>query len=172
MHELKIPKLRVACLIGKKGETKRIIERSTKTKVKISSEGDVEIEGESYGEYICEKIVKAVGRGFNPDIALNLVREGYGLEIIDIKDYVGKSKNKLIRLKARLIGSEGKARKIIERLTDCSLCVYGKTISIIGEVEKLNIALRGIQKLLQGSMHGNVFAFLEREMKKLKKDVQ
>jgi len=167
MHEIKIPKLRVGCLVGKKGETKKLIERSTKTKIKVSREGEVEVDGESYGAYMCEKIVKAIGRGFNPDIALNLVREDYGFEVLDIKDYTGKNKNSLFRIRARLIGTNGKARKIIEKITECNVCVYGKTVSIIGEISKLNVAFRGIQKLLQGGMHSNVYGFLEREMEKL-----
>ena len=76
-----------------------------------------------------------------------------------------------MRIKSRLIGSGGKAREIIERLTSCNLCIYGKTVSIIGEFDKLNIAFRGVEKLLLGSPHGNVYGFLEREMKKLKKTV-
>ena len=38
-YELKIPKERIAVLIGKKGETKRVIERTTKTKLKVSRNG-------------------------------------------------------------------------------------------------------------------------------------
>ena len=41
-HELRIPKERVAVLIGKKGEIKKQIEEATNTKIKIdSNEGDV-----------------------------------------------------------------------------------------------------------------------------------
>ncbi|MEK6922944.1 MAG: KH domain-containing protein [Nanoarchaeota archaeon] len=168
MHELKIPKGRVGCLIGKNGETKKVIERSTKTKIKVTTEGDLEIFGDGFGEYLCEKVVKAVGRGFNPDLALNLVRDGYGLEIIDIGKFSGGNKKKFMRIKARLIGKRGKARMVIERLTECHVSVYGKTVSIIGELDKLHIAFRGMEKLMHGSPHGNVYVYLEREMAKLR----
>jgi len=168
MHQLRISKTRVGCLIGKRGETKKVIERSTSVRLKIDSEGDVEIVGDGYGEYICEKIVRAVGRGFNPDIALNLIRDNWELEVIDIKDSVGKHKRRLAQVKARLIGSQGKSRRIIERLTCCHVSIYGKTISLIGQLDNLHVAFKGITKLLQGSPHGNVYAFLEREMKKLR----
>ena len=168
MYELKIPKDRVGCLIGNKGRIKKIIERSTNTKIKVSKVGDVEISGEGYGGYVCERIVRAIGRGFNPNIALDLMNEEYGLEILDLKNYSGKSKNKFLRIKSRLIGKEGKARKVIEKLTGCHISVYGKTISIIGEFEKLSITLKGVEKLIHGSEHGNVFGYLEREMKKLR----
>ena len=170
MYEIKIPKARVACLIGRKGVTKKVIENSTKTKLRISKEGDVEIYGDGYDGYICEKIVRAVGRGFNPIIALNLVQEDYSLVVLDIKDFTGKSKSKFMRIKSRLIGSKGKARKVIEKLTECSFCVYGKTASLIGEFDKLNVAFKGVEKLLMGSPHGNVYSFLEREMRKIRKE--
>ncbi len=167
-YELKIPKLRVGCLIGKKGEVKRIIERSTKTKIKITSEGDVEIYGESLDGFICENIVKAIGRGFNPHIALNLIHDDYGMEIIDLRHIVGNNRKKLKRVKSRLIGTRGKARDIIEKLTQCYVSIYGRTVSIIGVHEKLSVAFRGIEKLLHGSPHGFVYAYLGREMKKLR----
>ncbi len=168
MHELKIPKERVACLIGKKGVTKKMIERRTKTRLVVSEEGDVEIEGDGYGEYVCETIVKAVGRGFNPNVALELLKDNYGLQIINVKDYSGDSKKKLIRLRSRLIGSKGKARKVVERLTRCHVSVYGKTVTILGELEYLPVATKGILKLLNGSEHGSTYAFIEREMGKVR----
>ena len=154
-----------------KGETKQIIERSTSTLLKISSEGDVEIVGEGYEAFICEKIIRAIGRGFNPYTALRLLHEDCSLIVIDLKDFSGKSKNKLLRIKSRLIGKRGKARRVIERLTDCSLCVYGKTVALIGEFNELDIAFRGVEKLILGSPHGNVYGYLEREMRKLKSSI-
>ena len=169
MHEIKIPKQRVGCLIGKNGVDKKIIERSTKAKIKVNVEGEVEIDGDSLGEYVCAKIVKAIGRGFTPEIALRLVNDAYGLEVIDIKSHCAGSQKKITRIKSRLIGSGGKARKVIEKITGCDVRVYGKTISLIGELDKLSVALRGVEKLLSGSPHGPVYAFLEREIKKLKR---
>ncbi|MEK6934430.1 MAG: KH domain-containing protein [Nanoarchaeota archaeon] len=168
MYELKIPKARVAVLIGKKGETKRLIERSVKCKLDISKEGDVIIYGEGLEGYISEKIVKAIGRGFNPLVALNLINEAYILEVIDIRDFCGSNVKKFKRIKARVIGSKGKARKIIERLTGCDFVIYGRTASLIGKSDVIHIAREGVEKLLAGSPHGNVYGFLENEMKKLK----
>ena len=45
-EELKIPKERVAVLIGEKGATKRKIQKQTKTKLTITSEGDITIDSE------------------------------------------------------------------------------------------------------------------------------
>ena len=46
-YELKIPKDRVAVLIGKKGEIKKKLEKETKTNIEVDSkEGDVFLSGE------------------------------------------------------------------------------------------------------------------------------
>ncbi len=165
---LKIPKKRIAVLIGEKGKTKREIERFTSTKLTINSEeGDVIIESqESINVFNTKPIIQSIGRGFNPEIALNLIDEENILEIIDITDFSKKSKKDLIRLKSRLIGTNGKARKMIEMLTHTEICVYGKTVSIIGEHDNVHLAKRAITNLLQGSKHGNVYGFIEKTKKK------
>ena len=168
VYELRIPKARVGSLIAKKGKDKTILEKHTNTSIKVSAEGEVEITGEGLGGYLCGEIVKAIGRGFNPQVALQLLEDNYGLEIIDLKSYAGNNKKKLTRIKSRIIGIKGKAWKVIERLTECDMSVYGNTVSLLGNHEKLYIAFRGVEKLLMGSPHGNVYGFLEREMKKLR----
>src|SRR3989344_8952690 len=114
MTETKIPKARVAVLLGVKGKTKRKIESITNTKLKVNSkDGEVEILGEPLEVYQAEPIIKAVARGFNPDIALTLTNEENCFELIDIKQHSGGSKKKMSRMKSRLIGEKGKCRKTI-----------------------------------------------------------
>jgi len=163
-EEIKIPKERIAILIGKKGKTKKEIEDKTQTKITVSSkEGDVSIKGEdSLNIYKAAHIIKSIGRGFNPDIATNLLNKDFCLEIINIKDFSGKSKKDLLRLKSRIIGTKGKARRIIEHSTDCEISIYGKTVCIIGEVEKAILAREAIEKLLAGSPHSNVYKWLDK----------
>ena len=165
---LKIPKKRIAVLIGEKGKTKRKIERTTSTFLTINSEeGDVLITSEeSLNVFNTKPIVTAIGRGFNPEIALRLMDEENTLVIIDITEFSKKSKKDMIRLKSRLIGTNGKARSMIEMLTYTEICVYGKTVSIIGEQENVYLAKRAITNLLQGSKHGNVYGFIERTKKR------
>ena len=160
--EIKIPKDRVAVLIGTKGVTKKLIERRTKTKITVNKDGEVFIGGEdSLNVFNTSPIVKAIGRGFNPDIALMLLNEDYRLEIINIQEFTKKSKKKFVRIKARLIGSEGKARKVLEKLTMTDISIYGKTVSIIGKIEDVMLARMGLEKLLKGAPHGNVYKFIE-----------
>jgi ribosomal RNA assembly protein len=169
-YELKIPKERIAVLIGKKGEIKVQLEKETKTKIKVDSkEGDVFITGEdALNLYTVREIVRAVGRGFNPDIALLLLKQDYSFEIIDISDYVSH-KDHIKRLKGRVIGSEGKSRKTIESLTDTNISVYGKTVGIIGQAENVDSARRAIESLLKGSEHAKVYNWLEKKRREFKR---
>ena len=170
-YEVKIPRERIAVLIGTKGETKKLVEKKTNTKLKIDSEeGDVIIESkENIDAYNAQDVIKAIGRGFNPEIAISLTKESKCLEIIDMDDYA-KTKNHLARIKARIIGREGKVRKFIEHVTECYMCIYGKTVSIIGEVENIAIAKKTVQDILSGAPHGPVFKWAEQKMKQLIKE--
>ena len=47
--------------------------------------------------------------------------------------------------------------------------VYGKTIGIIGECENSVIARRAVDSLLTGSTHANVYKWLEKNRRELKR---
>jgi len=163
-QELKIPQERIAVLIGTKSEIKSRIQRATKTKLTIDSkEGDVLIQGDPIDVFTTTLIVKAIARGFNPDIALLLRNEKFALEIINITDFSGKSKKKLERLKGRVIGTRGKSRNTLENLTNTNISVYGKTVSIIGLIEDVSTSREAVEKLLQGAAHSNVYSFVEKQ---------
>ncbi len=171
LYELRIPKDRIAVFIGKEGKIKKEIELETKTKIKVDSkEGDVFISGEdALGLYSCREVIRAVGRGFNPDIAKLLLKSDYCFELIDLKEWAGKSKDTLLRIKGRVIGAEGKSRRLIEELTEAHICVYGKTIGIIGLPESSSVAREAVEKLLKGSPHSGVYRFLEKKRREMKR---
>ncbi|MBU2638057.1 MAG: KH domain-containing protein [Nanoarchaeota archaeon] len=161
-QELKIPKDRVGVLVGKKGEVKRWIERKADVKLIISKEGDVIISGKDNVMIFDVKIVvQAIGRGFAPEKATRLFHEETALELIDITGYAGKSRKKLDRLRGRVIGENGRARRSVEDLTETDISVYGKTVAIIGEIEMAAIARSAVDMLLSGAPHGAVYRMLE-----------
>ena len=170
-YELKIPKERVAVLVGRKGSVKRELEDLTSSKLDIDSkEGDVRIKGSnSILMFSLVDVVKAIGRGFNPDIARLLLKQDYVLEIVNISEFV-PNKNHYERIKGRVIGANGKTRETIEKLTETFISVYGKTVSIIGSSDRVVIARKAIDSLLQGSTHANVYSFLEKSKARLKRD--
>ena len=165
-YELKIPQERVAVLIGTDGNTKKEIEENSKSKLDISKEGEVVITGsDALLLYVAREVIRAISRGFNPKHAIQLLKTDYVLEIIDMKEVAGKNKNTMERMKGRVIGSGGKAREEIERLTDTHISVYGKTIGIIGDTENTFLAREAVAMLLNGSMHKTVYHFLEKKHK-------
>ncbi|HDN95544.1 MAG: RNA-processing protein [Thermoplasmata archaeon] len=170
MRYIKIPKERVAVLIGKNGEVKEKIEKYG-VKLEIdSATGDVKISGDdSFKEYIAENVVRAIGRGFSPDKALLLFKEDYYFELLDMRDWVGKKPEQVKRIAGRIIGKNGKARRIIEELTGAYISVYGHTVGIIGRIDEVQTARQAIEMLLEGANHSTVYRFLEKErrMKKL-----
>ena len=169
-YELKIPLARVAVVIGTQGKVKKEIGEATSTHLQIdSTEGDVFITGEdALGLYTAREVVTAIGRGFNPELAKLLLKQDYTAEHINIDDYA-KTKNHEIRIRGRVIGADGRARKVIEELTDCHISVYGKTITLIGQIETLPICKRAIEKLLGGSQHSTVYRWLEKQRREIKR---
>lgn len=168
-YDLKIPKERIAVLIGKNGEIKREIESSTHSKLVIdSAEGDVSVTGtDPLTMFTTKDIIRAIGRGFNPEVALLLLKQDNVFEILDLKDYV-QNKQQIPRIKGRIIGQEGKSRRVIEDLTETYICVYGKTVGIIGFGERVAIARRAVESLASGSQHSNVYKWLEKKRRELK----
>lgn len=160
---LRIPKERVAVLIGKRGNVKNLIEKKLKVKLELNEEEDVILTGEDNLKiYTASIIVKAIGRGFSPEIALKLLNENYFLEVIELNEFCNKSRNKQLRVKSRLIGTRGKARRYIENLTDTNICIYGKTVSIIGEENDVMLARQALERLIQGSKHETVYYFIKK----------
>ncbi|MCD6464732.1 RNA-processing protein [Candidatus Woesearchaeota archaeon] len=161
-NSLRIPLERVGVLIGVNGSVKKQLEELTNTKINVNSkEGVINIiADDALAVFQAQQVVKAIGRGFNPDIAMLLLKQDYYLEIINVKDFA-KTKNSEIRLKGRVIGEEGRVRRNIERLANVFISVYGKTISIIGSAEDVANARHAIDSLLRGARHGTVYKFLE-----------
>jgi ribosomal RNA assembly protein len=166
-ESIRIPKNRIAVLIGEKGQIKRRIQKKTNTQIHIDSkEGEVTItSGDGLNILIAKNIIQAIARGFNPDIAEQLYQDDIAFELMDITDFA-RNKQDVRRVKSRVIGADGKARTMLENLTGTSIVVYGKTVGIIGGIKEVNLARRALISLLNGSKHGNVYAMINKEKKK------
>ncbi len=174
MPSVKIPKERIGVLIGEQGKTKREIEKKTGAILDVDSEsGIVDIDTREVEDPVLalklEDIVKAIGRGFNPKKALFLLQDQAYFELIDIRSYVGKSSNAIHRMKARLIGKDGRTRELIEELSECYVSVYGNTVALVGFSTELSIARRAVQMILEGSEHSTVYGFLESKRADIKR---
>ena len=69
----------------------------------------------------------------------------------------------MIVLKSRIIGTKGKTKKYIEQYTNTKISIYGKTISIIGKWDKVNIAKKAILMLIEGCSHTTLYKWLEQK---------
>ena len=171
---LKIPQNRVGALIGSNGKVKKTIENATGTILDIDSEDGIvyisprEDMEDPLGVWNANHIVKAIARGFNPEVALKLVRDEIYLEVLSLPLYIGKSRKALARHKGRIIGKDGKTREIITEMAEVDMVIYGKTVSLIGEMENIMIAKEAIEMILNGSRHKSVYGFLEHKKENLK----
>lgn len=164
---VRIPQARIGVIIGKEGKIKREIEEKLNITIEIDTEsGQAHIFCKDPAEDpLCvwkgRDIIKAIARGFSPQKALDLMEDGYVLEIIDLGEYFGKSTNTLKRVKGRIIGKNGMTRKIIENMTGARVSVYGRTVTLIGEFNVVADARKAVEMLLSGCMHTTVYKYLE-----------
>ncbi len=174
MKYLKIPMERVGVLIGHNGEIKKELEERSGLKIDINSkEGEVVIDDHKSKDplmiLVIENVIRAIGRGFSPEKAEILFNADADFFIFDLHDYVRKKDTHIRRLKSRVIGKEGKTKRVLEELTDSKISVYGHTISIISDLEKINILKKSIDMLLTGSKHASVYRFVETQIKELRR---
>jgi ribosomal RNA assembly protein len=99
-----------------------------------------------------------------------LLGEEEVLQLIDLRDYAGKSPNSLSRIKGRIIGEAGKSRKTIEDLSGTYISVYGHTVAIIGTFEEIKLATEAVTMLSKGRSHANVYNMLQEAKRKSKLD--
>ena len=170
-----IPKDRIGVLVGPKGSTKSVIEEKLSVALSIDSEsGSVDIglksDADPANTLRAKDLVSAIGRGFSPQRAFALFNEDSTLGVIDLHDFFGKNESEIRRVDGRIIGREGKTRRIIEELTGTLISVSGHTVSIIGTFEAVSIAKDALEKLISGRQHDTVYKFLRKRRAQTKKE--
>jgi ribosomal RNA assembly protein len=174
-HLIKVPDDRIGVLIGKNGRVKREIEDKCKVQIEIDSQnGDAVISSASatlseMQPFKAIEIISAISRGFSPQRAYRLFNdEELMLQIIDLKDYTGKSANAMDRMKGRIIGQSGKSRKTIEELSGVYMSVSGHSVALIGKYEEVRLANDAVTMILKGSTHKTVYTMLQDARRKNK----
>ncbi|MCA1819341.1 MAG: KH domain-containing protein [Thermoplasmatota archaeon] len=172
---IRIPQDRVGVVIGPQGDTRRTLIQRSGIQIEVDSDqNEVAIHDEAEGVdpvmvLKVKDVVRALARGFSPEHAMRLFSDDCYFELLDFHDYVGKHKGHVRRVASRLIGSEGKTRRIIEEQTDCDLAIYGHTVGIIGDLEDLGNAKQAVDMILRGAEHASVYRFLENQRRKAKR---
>lgn len=165
MELIRIPAERVSALRGDADATLQLLERKLKCSIEVSEEGAVEITGEPVDEFFGKGVIRAIGRGFAPHKALKLLDDGYGFNLIDLRDYTSKPEA-MTRIKGRLIGEKGKAKKIVEEEGECDLALWGHTIGVIAKLDTLDVATTAVFKLIEGQPHTAVYMYLEKNRRR------
>ncbi len=168
MKLLRIPEERTSILLKNGKKNLKTIEISLHVKINADKSGEVEVSGtDPLEELLAYNIIKAIGRGFSAKKALNLLEDNSELLIVDIKDFVN-SENSIIRLKGRVIGKSGKIRSFLEKELNIDLCIYGKTISIIGNQNNVEIARQVIFLLLKGGSYAAMRKLIQKNYERLR----
>jgi ribosomal RNA assembly protein len=173
---VRIPKERVGVLIGSQGKVKRRIEEQFLVELQIESEsGGVGIillkkAADPSLLFKAKDTVTAIGRGFSPEQAYRLLRNEEAIfDFVDLRAIFGRSESDIKRVKARVIGANGKTRRLIEELTEASVVVYGHTIGFIGTFDHVDVARNAVQMLINGSQHNTVYRYLQKKRSEYKK---
>ena len=173
---VRIPKERVGVLIGPDGKVKQRIEEKFMVELLIDGDsgGVTVVLSEKASDpsllFRAKDTVTAIGRGFSPEQAFRLLRNDDDVfDFIDLRAVFGRSESDIKRVKARVIGANGKTRKLIEELTEASMVVYGHTIGFIGSFEQVDVARNAVQMLINGSQHHTVYKYLQRKRSEFKK---
>ena len=169
----RVPKNRIAVLIGKGGQTRKMLEEASGAKLDIDSKtGEVMAEWEEEPDPVVRMkmpdVVLAIGRGLAPSRAVQLIQDDIFLRMYDIREWVGRQPNQTRRMRSRLIGRNGRIRSLIEEISNCEMAIHGSTVLVIGDQDGVALAAPAIEGNLRGSEHSTVLHGLEQDRKRLK----
>ncbi len=169
---IRVPEERIAVIVGRNGRVRKRVEQLTNTKIEVGSDGVVTIRGSANADdhvllWKARDIIQAMARGFSPKRALSLIDEDARLVIISLREFVGTSPSQLKRVAGRIIGENGRTRRVIEEVTETKVSVYGRTVAIIGYDPQLDYATRAVTMLIDGAPHGSVYKYLERSRREI-----
>ena len=170
-HLNRVPKDRIAVLIGKSGKTRKMIEKACNGNLSIDSQtGDVSITWTGDPDPIrrmkVPDVISAIGRGFSPERAVQLLDDDVFLRMYDIREWVGRQPNQTRRMRSRLIGTNVRIRTLIEEMSGCEIAVYGSTVAVLGGNDALSLATPAIEGILGGSEHSTVLFGLEQDKRR------
>lgn len=126
----------------------------------------VYIEGESFDEYDALNVFEAIAFGFSVVKALLLKDDDVIFRKVHIKSH---TKRNLKDVRARLIGTKGKARRTMSEISGCEIIVGESEVGIIGDAEDVEQVERAVIHLIEGAKQSNMYKFLER-MNRVKKE--
>ena len=147
-------------------QNKKRIEKELGIKISIK-DNIVSFESKPIDEFKITQFFEAMNLGFRLNDAFLIKEEDMSFEKINIKDVTKRGNLKTIR--GRILGTHGKAIETLSNLADCKIALRENTIGIIGRAEDVTNAAEAVRRIIKGSKHGHVFAFLEEQQAALRK---
>tara|TARA_A100001037_G_scaffold297810_1_gene320373 strand:- start:1868 stop:2596 length:729 start_codon:yes stop_codon:yes gene_type:complete len=169
----RVPKNRIAVLIGKGGQTRKMLEEISGAELDIDSQtGEVMAEWKEEPDPVVRMkmpdVVLAIGRGLAPSRAIQLIQDDVFLRMYDIREWVGRQPNQTRRMRSRLIGRNGRIRSLIEEISNCEMAIHGSTVLVIGDRDGITLAGPAIEGILRGSEHSTILHGLEQDRKRMR----
>ncbi|WP_422398135.1 KH domain-containing protein [Sulfolobus tengchongensis] len=112
-------------------------------------------------------VIRAIGLGFDAEIAFKLLSDEYILDVIDLKGIIGNNPEVMRRVKGRIIGENGKTKKILQEYTGVYISIYEHYIGILGPYDQVQIARKAIELLIDGKEHSTVYKFIDKAEREL-----
>ncbi len=171
MNTIPLSNKRASMLLRANKKILTEIERACSVKIQINSETTLEksasITGESQGEWVAGQVLLAIELGFSSKDALLLTNDDFYLEQLDLEQSMRGNQRGVERQKARIIGTEGKAKKTLEDLSESKIAINdGPMLGIIGGFDEVSSAKEAILQLLEGKPHQSVFSYLEEQQRR------
>jgi len=166
---LEIPLERARILIN--NDVKDAIEGRLKVKVEVKDDSVVLTPtNESKPDSVIKarQIIQALSLGFPREDALELLSDDKYLETIDLGDYVGKDKeNHMSRIRALIIGENGRVKRNLEELTETRIAVKDRVVGIIGDYDNARAAREAVVMLINGKQPSTIYRWLQRWRREL-----
>lgn len=168
-----VEKSRLGLVIGHGGSAKRDLERLFRVTLEIDSRNSIvyivpKEDASPYEVLKARQAITALSLGFRPGDVRLLAEDTSYLELIDLKE-VSRNREDMARIKARIIGSEGKFKRLLEEMTGVRVVVGEREVGIIGDFEQVKVARDAISMILRGRSHRTVINYLKIQSRSLKR---
>lgn len=145
----------------KLGEVRRMkSELEKKLNVKITIRGrTVSFKGSSLDEYEASLVFDAIRFGFSVRKALLLKEEDMTFRVVHIKEH---TKRNLKDINSRIIGTRGKTRKTISKISGSEMVIREGEVGVISDSESIDEVTTAIISIIKGSKQSNMYKYLEK----------
>lgn len=162
MHRLLIPENRAKLLRSRQ----TLKEAAERLGCELRLEGnELTIEGDALNEYNARGVMQAFARGFDLNTSCLLLGDDCYFESVDMKGLLKKSE-RVKRIKARVIGREGRTKEYVQEVSGAHVSIYGDTVSFLGTLGQIKTARAAMDTLLEGGTHNKAYMTMQKEKRR------